>query len=101
MTAAKEHTSGPVQRGFVIRGIVQGVGFRYWTRRLAQEAGVAGTVCNCPDGSVEVRVRGAEHVLEAFAERLSAGPAAARVSSVESFPCTEALSDDFHVVRWS
>ena len=41
MTSATDHTSGPIQRGFVIRGIVQGVGFRYWTRRLAQETGSA------------------------------------------------------------
>ncbi len=101
MTSATDHTSGPIQRGFVIRGIVQGVGFRYWTRRLAQETGVVGTVCNCPDGSVEVRVRAAPRAVERFAERLRAGPPAARVASVESFPCDDPLPEDFHVIRWS
>ena len=62
---------------------------------------MVGTVRNRPDGSVEVRVRGTAGVLEAFGERLRAGPPAARVSSVESFPCDDTLPEDFHVVRWS
>lgn len=89
-----------VQRGFRVRGIVQGVGFRWWTRRLAQELGVRGTVRNCPDGSVEVRARARPGVLEEFATRLEAGPPGAIVRSVEAFPAEEPLPDDFRIAHW-
>ncbi|NNF11744.1 MAG: acylphosphatase, partial [Gemmatimonadetes bacterium] len=35
-----------VTKGFVIRGRVQGVGFRWWTRQAAETLGVVGTVQN-------------------------------------------------------
>ncbi len=55
------------QRGFRVRGRVQGVGFRWWTRRKASDLGLRGTVRNRPDGSVEVHVAGDVETLEAFA----------------------------------
>ena len=90
-----------VQRGFRVLGVVQGVGFRWWARRTAEELAVGGTVRNCPDGSVEVRVRGSEAAVNAFAERLRAGPPVARIRSVEAFPCEEDLPRSFEVVHWS
>lgn len=89
-----------VQRGFRVRGMVQGVGFRWWTRRTAQELGIHGNVRNCPDGSVEVRARAAPPVLEEFAERLERGPPAALVRSVEAFPSSEVLPEGFEIARW-
>lgn len=80
--------------------MVQGVGFRWWTRRVARELEVSGNVRNCPDGSVEVRVRGSRAVLEDFAERLGQGPPGALVRSLEVFPCTEELPDGFAIARW-
>ena len=83
-----------LQRGFVIRGLVQGVGFRYWTARVAERLGLAGTVANRPDGSVEVHVRGSAESVRRFADQLRVGPPAARVQAVADVP------DAFQIVRW-
>lgn len=101
MTAPSDYPREQVQRGYRIRGVVQGVGFRWWTRRLAGELGVGGTVRNCPDGSVEVRARAPEAVVEAFARGLAEGPPMSVVDSVEAFPVVETLPDRFEVVAWS
>lgn len=66
-----------------VRGLVQGVGFRYTTRRLAQDAGVAGWVRNLPDGSVEVWVQGAKEAVADMRHVLEEGPGGAVVSSVD------------------
>lgn len=47
-------------------GHVQGVGFRYTTKRVALEFEVTGTVKNLPDGRVELNVEGEREELEAF-----------------------------------
>ncbi len=56
------------------RGMVQGVGFRYSTRRIAQAFAVTGYVQNLPDGRVRVVVEGEPEELDRFlaaiAERL-------------------------------
>lgn len=88
------------QQGFIVTGTVQGVGFRWWTRRLAKELGLCGTVRNRPDGAVEVRVRAEEELLIDFAARLAEGPGSATVRSVQTFPVTEQLPESFRVVQW-
>ena len=80
--------------------MVQGVGFRWWTRRTAQELDISGDVRNCPDGSVEVRARGMPSTLEEFANRLAKGPPSALVRVVEVFPSVEPLPDGFEIARW-
>lgn len=47
-----------------VRGSVQGVGFRAWTRSRALELGLAGRVANLPDGQVEVIAEGPREVCE-------------------------------------
>src|SRR4030088_1141716 len=70
-------------RRFVVRGRVQGVGFRWFVEREAHILGVAGWVRNNPDGSVEVLAIGSRDQLLALRPRLRAGPRAARVDEVE------------------
>jgi acylphosphatase len=89
-----------IQRGFRIRGSVQGVGFRWWTRRTAIDMGVRGTVRNCPDGSVEVRAAADAEVLEAFAHRLTTGAPMALVQAVEAFPSDGELPPKFEIGQW-
>jgi acylphosphatase len=74
--------SGEIQRGFTVRGRVQGVYFRAWTRGMAQELGVRGWVRNCSDGSVEAHGAADAETMREFQARLAVGPAAARVDDV-------------------
>lgn len=67
----------------LLRGRVQGVGFRYFTLRLAQRFGIVGRVRNLRDGSVEVLAAGPEAALARFRQELGQGPAGARVTGVE------------------
>lgn len=64
-------------------GRVQGVGFRWWTRKLARDLGLVGRVRNRVDGSVEIRAAGDEAALKRLEVALRRGPATARVDSVE------------------
>lgn len=66
----------------VVRGQVQGVGYRFFAIRAATELGLVGWVANLPDGAVRCVAEGDVASLEAFAERLRAGPAAALVDAV-------------------
>jgi len=70
-------------RRFVVRGRVQGVGFRWFVEREAHILGIAGWVRNKPDGSVEVLAIGSRDQLTGLRSRLREGPRAARVDEVE------------------
>ena len=67
----------------IVRGVVQGVGFRYSTRQAAQRLGVVGWARNAADGSVEVLAQGPPHAVDELIEFLAEGPRYARVLSVE------------------
>ena len=69
--------------GFRVTGVVQGVGFRWWTRRKAVDLGLRGAVMNLDDGSVEVHVAGAAEALAALENWLAEGPPGSRVRRVE------------------
>ena len=73
-------------RHFVVRGRVQGVGFRWFTARAAGEYDLVGFVRNLPDGTVEVHAQGEEAKLDGFKHELSYGPSSARVSEVVEEP---------------
>lgn len=85
---------------FIVTGRVQGVGFRAWTRRLAAELGVRGWVRNRADGSVEIHVSGRGEALGSFRDRVSEGPAFARVEGVKTMAGAEDLPDSGFEVRW-
>jgi acylphosphatase len=70
-------------RRFVVRGRVQGVGFRWFVEREAHILGIAGWVRNNADGSVEVLAQGTRDQLSGLRSRLREGPRAARVDSVD------------------
>jgi acylphosphatase len=70
-------------RRFLVRGRVQGVGFRWFVEREAHILGIAGWVRNNHDGSVEVLAQGTRDQLSGLHSRLREGPRAARVDAVE------------------
>jgi len=70
-------------RRFLVRGRVQGVGFRWFVEREAHILGIAGWVRNNFDGTVEVLVMGTREQLAGMKSRLQEGPRAARVDDVE------------------
>jgi acylphosphatase len=70
-------------RRFLVRGRVQGVGFRWFVEREAHLLQIAGWVRNNHDGSVEVLAIGTLEQLAGLRSRLQEGPRAARVDGVE------------------
>ncbi len=65
-----------------IRGIVQGVNFRYFTRRTALEHQLTGWVRNLPDGDVEAVFEGKESDVRKVLDWCHEGPSAARVDEI-------------------
>ncbi len=64
-------------------GVVQGVGFRFFTKRIADELGIEGYVMNLDDGSVEIVAEGEEKVINKFLEYVSRGPPGAVVEDMK------------------
>jgi len=58
----------------IVRGRVQGVGFRFFVRELAAAMGVRGWVRNRADGSVEIHAEGDRETLVQFIEKIEQGP---------------------------
>lgn len=70
-------------RRWLIRGRVQGVGFRYFAQRAANELGLGGFARNLDDGRVEVYAIGPEEKLSQLAARLHQGPRWAEVHGID------------------
>ena len=85
--------------GFHVHGKVQGVGFRWWTRRVALRLGLCGLVRNLPSGVVEVHAGGAPADLKQFEFALAAGPPMAQVSKVEVVQPDESISWDRFLIE--
>jgi len=83
----------------LIKGQVQGVGFRATTRYHALTLGLKGTVKNLPDGSVEIYAQGSKNHLEELMKRLNEeiGSLQIEKSSIEYFPI-EIAHDDFTII---
>jgi acylphosphatase len=74
---------GDVIRHVLIRGTVQGVGYRYWTRRTATARGLQGWVRNRRDRSVEAVFAGPQQTVAEMIALCRRGPASARVDAVD------------------
>ena len=82
---------------FLVRGRVQGVGYRYFVQHEADALRVTGFVRNLPDGSVEVVAEGGESALATLEARLREGPSFARVASVERVAIAARGDQGFHI----
>lgn len=72
-----------IARLFLVSGMVQGVGYRYFARTAAQQYGVFGYAKNLSDGRVEVYAIGAPQAIAALRAELERGPRFASVSAIE------------------
>jgi acylphosphatase len=72
-----------IARYFLITGKVQGVGYRYFAMRAANQCQVCGFVRNLPSGQVEVVAEGQREAMESFKKELAAGPYHAQVTQIE------------------
>lgn len=77
-------TSDRARLRAIVAGVVQGVNFRYHTRRQAQALLLDGWVRNLRDGSVEVLAEGPRPQLDALLRYLHRGPPAAQVARVDA-----------------
>ena len=57
-----------------VQGRVQGVGFRYMTKMVADQLGVTGTVKNEDDGSVTIEAIGNDDIIQKFIEEVKKSP---------------------------
>ncbi|MEQ1622126.1 MAG: acylphosphatase [Methylococcales bacterium] len=82
------------QVNIIVSGRVQGVYFRAFTRRKANQLNIYGSAVNLADGRVEIIAQGEHPAIEHFVEWCRKGPITARVDTIEitELPFTEGLS---------
>lgn len=86
----------------IVRGVVQGVGFRYFVYQQATGLGLTGWTRNLPDGSVEVLAEGDSSILEQLVNEIKVGPRHAHVSAMEIEKTTDpgGQFDSFEIKGW-
>ncbi len=75
-----------ITRKYILTGRVQGVGFRWFTKQLADKYAIKGFVRNQYDGSVLVVAQGSQEMIEPFETALSKGPSYAWVEKMRTEP---------------
>jgi acylphosphatase len=84
----------------IVRGRVQGVGFRWFVREAARDARLSGWVRNRHDGAVEVEAEGPPAAIEALRDLIARGPDGAVISSIDDVAVSsDALAQPFTIIR--
>lgn len=86
----------------IISGRVQGVGFRYFTKKSAESLGVSGWVKNLRSGDVEAVMQGSPESVTEMLSRLNEGPTTARVDEIKELddnPDAQNRMNGFNVKR--
>ena len=82
---------------FIVKGRVQGVGYRFFTYHMANEYKVKGWVKNLWNGDVEILAQGETSHIEVFKKLLEAGPPSSKVKSIEEDVFDGKKYDDFDI----
>lgn len=99
MSDSDDQAATNVRLAAHVHGMVQGVGFRYWTARKAEELGLTGSVTNDAGGSVTVVAEGPQPVIIEFRRWLSSSAAPGRVTQVdESMSPAQGTFTSFRIV---
>ena len=83
-----------VARRFIVRGRVQGVGFRWFVQELAALEGASGWVRNLPDGGVEGLIQGDVEAVDRIERQIRRGPRSAVIDrvDVDDAPASDGLT---------
>ncbi|MBI3433909.1 MAG: acylphosphatase [Proteobacteria bacterium] len=81
--------SGPMLRRIIVRGRVQGVGYRAYVAHAAHRWHIEGWVRNCRDGTVEAVLCGSPQDVTGVIAACRAGPAGARVDAIYEHDAAE------------
>jgi len=81
-----------------ISGIVQGVGYRIWTKTEADKLNLTGWIKNLPDGRVEAVFQGEASAVIEMLKRCRQGPRSAKVNQIESVEEASEEFNDFQIV---
>ena len=81
----------------IVRGRVQGVGFRWSAANEAIDMGITGIVKNRVDGSVYIEAEGTREILDLFVEWCRKGPRMSRVDSVETEISSSTGYEEFRI----
>ena len=84
---------------FLVSGMVQGVGFRWFVRERARRWGLTGWVRNNADGSVELEARGDDVGLAGLRRDVATGPRGAEVEEVAELPADGSAGDEPFTIR--
>lgn len=83
----------------IVRGRVQGVGFRATVQHHAKSLGLVGTVKNLPDGSVELYAQGEDVTLESLLTRIQEDNGFAHVTDIsKDLSPTRKDLEDFSII---
>jgi acylphosphatase len=83
----------------IVEGVVQGIGFRYWTERNARSLGLDGWVRNRRDGTVEAVFSGPAETVDEMVRRCRQGPRGAEVKQVRLEEGSEPVDPGFATAR--
>ena len=87
------------RRHVTVVGLVQGVGYRWFVKELADSMKLSGWVRNREDGSVELEVEGGTAALDGFERRLRTGNPSAKVIEMLSVPVAPRGGNGFEIRR--
>ena len=87
-----------VKAKIIVKGLVQGVGYRYYCYKKANEYDLTGYAKNLPNGDVEVEVEGDQYLIMSFIKELKIGPSNSSVTALDHvFMDYEDEFDDFRM----